>query len=479
MSVVRACAWLMVVGWVSGGVPQACAQDPTGVVAQNTRQETFQFGRFGTVHMLIPTTRIDQVTLFAGGDGGWNQGVNDMAQLLANQGTLVAGIDTVAYLQAANQGKDRCIYLAEDFENLAHAVEKRYRLKTYLLPVLSGYSSGATLAYAALAQAPLGTFKGALGLGFCQDIDVTRQVCRGRGLGTAPRAKPPGMFFKPMPDLAEPLTILQGKTDQACPLPGVQEFARQIPSAKVLALPKVGHGFSVGKRWHDQYQAAHQQMQRSTVAQALPADVGDLPLIEVPAPSAKGGNALAVLLTGDGGWAGLDRELAAGLANAGIPVAALSSLKYFWSARTAVGAAKDVARIIDHYTKHWQRQRVLLVGYSFGADVLPAIVNQLDASTRARVESVALIGLEPTASFEIRVSGWLGKSSGAAVLPQLQGLAATQVPVLCIVGDDEKDSLCRSLNPALAKVHKLPGGHHYNGDYAALANAILGFRSAG
>lgn len=449
------------------------------MVAQNTRQETFQFGRFGTVHMLIPTLQINQVAVFAGGDGGWNAGVNDMAQLLANQGTLVAGIDTVAYLQAANQGKDRCIYLAEDFENLAHAVEKRYRLKTYLLPVLSGYSSGATLVYAALAQAPLGTFKGALGLGFCKDIDVTRQVCRGRGLGTAPRAKPPGMFFKPMPNLTEPLIILQGETDQACPLAGVQAFARQMPSAKVLVLPKVGHGFSAGKRWHGQYQAAHQEMQRSAVTQALPADVGDLPLIEVPAASNKGSNAVAVLLTGDGGWAGLDRELAAGLATAGIPVVALSSLKYFWSARTATGAAKDLARIIDHYTKRWQRQRVLLVGYSFGADVLPAIVNQLDASTRARVESVSLIGLASNAAFEIRVSGWLRKSSGEPVLPQLQQLAAAQVPVLCIVGEDEQDSLCRSLSPVLAKVRKLPGGHHYNGDYVALANTILSFRSTG
>lgn len=475
MRVARACAWLMMGGLVGGAIHEARAQDPTGVVAQNTRQETFQFGRFGTVHMLIPT-QIKQVALFAGGDGGWNPGVNDMAQLLANQGTLVAGIDTVAYLQAANNGRDRCLYLAEDFENLAHAVEKRYRLKTYLLPVLSGYSSGATLAYAALAQAPLGTFKGALGLGFCKDIDVTRQVCRGRGLGTTPRANPPGMFFKPMPDLSEPMTILQGEADQACPLAGVKDFTRQIPSAKVLALPKVGHGFSVGRRWHDQYQAAHQEMQRVTVAQTLPADVGDLPLIEVPAAPDRNSNTVAVLLTGDGGWAGLDRELAARLAGSGIPVAALSSLKYFWSARSAAGVAKDVARIIDHYTRRWQRQRVLLVGYSFGADVLPAIVNQLDASTRARVAAVALIGLQPDASFEIRVAGWLGKSSGEPVLPQLQKLATAQIPVLCIVGDDEPDSLCRSLSPTLAQVRKLPGGHHYNGDYAALAKSILSFR---
>ena len=39
----------------------------------------------------------------------------------------------------------------------------------------------------------------------------------------------------------------------------------------------------------------------------------------------------ALLLTGDGGWAGLDQELAARLAASGVPTVGLNSLKYFWT----------------------------------------------------------------------------------------------------------------------------------------------------
>ncbi len=464
--------------------PHACAQDPTGVVAKDTRQETFQYGRFGTVHMYIPR-QIKHVAIFADGDGGWNPGINDMAQLLANEDTLVAGIDSPTYIAALNSAQDRCVYVAADFENLAHAVQKRYQLKNYMVPVISGYSSGASLAYMALAQAPQGTFKAGLSLGFCKDVDLHRPVCRGRGLSTKPGPPLPGTpqppqpstVLLPMPQLAEAWTVLQGLTDRACPLPGISAFTQQIPGVNLMQLPKVGHGFAVGKNWHPQFQSAYRELQQPAAANALPDSLGDLPLVALPAGE-KNSDRLAVLLTGDGGWAGLDREVAAGLTAAGIPVVALNSLKYFWQARTPAGTARDVERIIDHYSRQWQRRRVLLVGYSFGANVLPAVVNALAPSVRARVDSVSLIGLEPKAAFEIRVAGWLGQATGTApVQPQLDELAAAQVPVLCIRGQEEKDSLCAALTQAQAQVQLLPGGHHYNGDYAALVRSILTFRS--
>lgn len=464
--------------------PHARAQEQTGVIPKDTRQETFEFGRFGTVHMYIPR-RIKHVAIFADGDGGWNEGINDMAQLLANEDTLVAGIDSPTYIAALNDAKDHCVYIAADFENLAHAVEKRYQLKTYMVPVISGYSSGASLAYMALAQAPQGTFKGGLSLGFCKDTDLHRPVCRGRGLSTKPGAplpdtkqpQLPSTVLLPMPQLSEAWTVLQGLTDQACPLPGISAFTQQIPGVNLVQLPKVGHGFGVGKNWHPQFQTAYRELQKPPSVNALPSSVGDLPLVELPA-GAKRTERFAVLITGDGGWAGLDREVASGLVSAGIPVVALNSLKYFWQARTPAGTAQDLARIIDHYSRQWRRERVLLVGYSFGANVLPEVVNALDPSVRARVDSLSLIGLEPKAAFEIRVAGWLGQVTGAQpVQPQLDKLAATHLPVLCIRGQEEKDSLCASLTPTQAHVQLLPGGHHYNGDYAALVRSILGFRS--
>ena len=53
----------------------------------------------------------------------------------------------------------------------------------------------------------------------------------------------------------------------------------------------------------------------------------------------------------------------------------LDSLRYFWSPRTPDGLAADTNRMILYYLTHWAKKRVLLIGYSQGADVLPFAVN--------------------------------------------------------------------------------------------------------
>ena len=49
---------------------------------------------------------------------------------------------------------------------------------------------------------------------------------------------------------------------------------------------------------------------------------------------------LAVVLSGDGGWSGVDREVAKVLAGRhGVPVVGLDTLEYFWNGRTPEAAA--------------------------------------------------------------------------------------------------------------------------------------------
>jgi type IV secretory pathway VirJ component len=49
----------------------------------------------------------------------------------------------------------------------------------------------------------------------------------------------------------------------------------------------------------------------------------------------------------------------------------------------------------------------------------------------------------------------------------------TGMPVLCIYGADEDDSLCPKLDPKRVSIVKVKGGHHFDGDYAGLAKLIL------
>src|SRR5688500_16960505 len=147
---------------------------------------------------------------------------------------------------------------------------------------------------------------------------------------------------------------------------------------------------------------------------------------------------LAVLISGDGGWAGIDKELAAALATQGMPVVGLDSLRYFWKKRTPESTAVDVDRLMRHYLAAWKKRSVLLIGFSQGADVMPLVVNRLPATTRDRLQLVALLSLSQTAVFEFHLQNWLGGAKDTMpVAPEL--LRMTGVRALCVYGADETD----------------------------------------
>ena len=239
------------------------------------------------------------------------------------------------------------------------------------------------------------------------------------------------------------------------------------------------------------FAAAFAKLAEANLTRAVappPAALGDLPVIEVPAqpvattsaaapssaaPSAAApSDAFAIIMSGDGGWAGLDQDIAAALSARGIPVVGLDSLRYYWTARTPDSVAADTDRMIRYYMSHFGKKRVLLIGYSQGADVLPFAVNRLPQATRAQVALTAILGMSEHALFEFHVSSWISDdNSGPATLPEVNRI--TGMPVLCIYGEDEHDSLCPKLDPSKFKVVKVKGGHHFDGNYAALADDIL------
>src|SRR5438034_8115328 len=124
----------------------------------------------------VPRTATAHVVLFISGDGGWNAGVVDMARRIAAQQAVVIGIAYPALKRvAAREGG--CWYVASDLELISHAAQKALKLPQYHPPVLVGYSSGASLAYASLAHTPAVTFAAAIRLGFCPDIEISREIC--------------------------------------------------------------------------------------------------------------------------------------------------------------------------------------------------------------------------------------------------------------------------------------------------------------
>ena len=446
--------------------PAALADEPT---------ETLTLPTFGKVALYTPVGAPEEVVLFVSGDGGWNLGVVSMAERVRDLGALVVGIDIRAFLNSLEASKS-CAYPAGALEELSRAVQIHRKLPAYKRPLLVGYSSGATLVYAALAAAPPETFAGAISLGFCPDLEIQNAPCRQRGLAFEKKVKVAGYDLSPFPGLTVPWMVLQGEVDQVCDPGATRAFVAATGSSRLFSLPKVGHGFSVPRNWEPHFVEAYRAIASATApeepAPSSITGVEDLGLVEVLASGGKDQGAMAVILTGDGGWADIDKSVAAGLAAAGVPVVGWSSLRYYWTPRTPEAAAGDLARIVEHYSAAWKKQRVLLVGYSFGADVMPFLVNRLPTSALARINSVSLLGLSDTAAFEFHVSSWLG-GGGDAHRPTAPEVARLSVPVTCVHGTDEKDSACLALNDQHVRIVRLGSGHHFGGNYERLVELIL------
>ncbi|ACG72848.1 virulence factor family protein [Anaeromyxobacter sp. K] len=429
----------------------------------------------GAVPVSAPPGAPQRAILLVSDAGGRDAALDDLARALAARGALVATVDLRAYLRSVREA--RCAYPAADLEALAQRLQKRAGLGAYLRPKPVGVGLGASLAWAALAEAPAGTFSGAALVGFCPSRPLPLHLCHGSG--PLPEATRGGEVVPPAPHLEQPPAILEEAARPGCPAAEVQGFARQIPGATLETVPADAtsearaEAVTARARAHE-LTAAAAAPPPPTPPPANAPPVSDLPVVENPV--AGSGRRMAVILTGDGGWVGLDKGLAKALVAAGVPVAGLDSLKYFWSAKTPEQTAADVARIVAHYRAKWGRDEVLLIGYSRGADIVPFLPPRMPPGERAAVKLVAMLGPESFAEFEVHVVDlFTSVRRGAATSTQkaVEALDGT-VRILCVQGVEEKDSACPLID-GRPEVHRvvLPGAHHFDRDYPKLARLVL------
>src|SRR6185312_10970238 len=214
-----------------------------------------------------------------------------------------------------------------------------------------------------------------------------------------------------------------------------------------------------------------------------------------PAPSVQApawrDDVLTILYSGDGGWSDLDKQLGTAFAARGIPVLGINSFKYFWRARSPDVAAQQLDALITESLAKWHKQRVWLVGFSFGADALPTLIDKLSPATRSRITQLVLLSASRDITFEIQLQGYMKPQGHFAMLlknlsdrfnnvpdyPALPPVAAldNQFPVVCYYGkDDADDSLCTMQGlPARVTVHGEAGGHHFDEGYQRLAEQMI------
>ena len=433
------------------------------------------YGPFGTLRLIKGSDHPERLVLFLSGDGGFDDGYIEMVNSLSAIDSMVVGIDINHYIKQLDAAHGACSYAAAHFEGLSQYIQKKYKFAHYMPPVLVGYSSGATMIYATLAQSPPNTFAGGISMGFCPDLETKKPFCKGSGTFTPMKSKRLGYIYPAVDKLPAPWTVLQGATDEVCFTPLTSKFVSKVGNAEMIALQGVGHGFAVPSKWVPQFLDTYNKMVMTQKTDAPPSpkapEVSDLPLVELPV--AQKSDTLAVVVSGDGGWAGIDKEIGEALNKSGIGVVGLNSLQYFWEEKTPDVTGKDLERLLNYYSQAWSAKKFILIGYSRGADTLPFMVSRLPEALKANIQSVTLLGLEDDVDFEFHVDDWLTSDGQGEyqTLPEIEKITALNVT--CIYGSDEDDSACIKLDKGKFHIVAMEGGHHFGGDYEKLANIIL------
>lgn len=411
-------------------------------------ERTLRSDDWGDYRVQPPVASVTRLAfVFASAD---DSRLDPLVHALSARGALVARIDPARFAAGLQRRRESCLDLAGIVNWHANYLGRRFGLSTLAPPLLVGAGNGAALVYALLAQAPPLTFAAAVSDAPTGQLSMPGRLCDVSGPPDARGA----VHLEPVA-LAAPWTVA-GDTGTDPLLAAVR---RRNPADRVQVTTA-----PLARAAIDAFAALQ-------AASHHAASIADLPVVELPA--AHPTDTLAVIYTGDGGWRDIDRTLGGLLAQSGIAVVGVDSVRYFWHRRSPTETAADLGRILDHYQTAWGSRRVLLIGYSFGADILPFAYNRLPADRQARIATLALLAPGRDADFEVSVSGWLGGHTKTArpIAPELLRIPPDKV--LCVYGAQEAaDTLCTA--PGVDAIGRLqrPGDHHFDRRYDIIADAI-------
>jgi len=379
---------------------------------------------------------------------GWRASDDANVAALKAAGDVVLSVDFGRYAAKLDKVDNPCVDGVGDFVDAAQMAQRQLGIQTYLPPIVVGSGEAATFAYAALSAAPVNTLGGAVGVGFTNRLGLKLPVCVAAKPTKAANGAWQYGFDKPLPGN---VSLLVAPESEA--------------AFEALAKPR-GDSVDVDAMEADlPAQIAGAVDDLASVVRPF----GDLPAVDLPAHAAP--RALTILVSGDGGWRDLDKTMGEWLATQSVHVVGLDALHYFWSKRTPEDLARDIAFLVDAADTD-DKLPIMLIGYSFGADTIPFAYPLLPKAVQDRVRVIGLLAPGRTTSFQVTISGWLGiGDTGYAIDPAVAALPADRV--ICVFGQEDKDSACADKSVRAATIVKTKGGHHFDGNYTALAQRFL------
>lgn len=158
-------------------------------------------------------------------------------------------------------------------------------------------------------------------------------------------------------------------------------------------------------------------------------------------------------------------------AASGIPVVGVSSPALFAARRTRAQVDHIVADGIETALATSKADRLIVIGQSFGSDILGTGLAALDPALRSRIAAVVLVVPGDKVFFRADPTDLTYRGTPDAYAAD--ALARIDwVPITCVYGTAEKDSACPLLRGANVRRVPLPGGHFLNNDYPRLIGTI-------
>lgn len=412
-----------------------------------------------TDRIAYPDAKASGIVLLLSGTEGWSDREQTVSDALAADGAVVVGVDLPDYFAALAKEEDcTCLYLVSDIEGLSRQIHREQEIAAYLPPVIAGIGGGGALALAIAAQTPASTIAETIAIDPLASIPVEKILCTPAPKTVVEGGVAYGLTPGPLP---EPVRILL--TPQADPAGEAHADAlkQTHPAIEITA-------------WDETAETLLLQTVSTTLAR-LRQSSSPLGLPIVPTSVVPLHDTLAIIYSGDGGWRDIDQKLAAYLVEDGIPVVGVDALRYFWTEKSPQETATDLSRIITTYRQRWNVKNVVLIGYSFGANILPATYRLLPERDKQTVSFLSLLALSHQADFEIAVTGWLGWAGAAKQGDPVDDLAEIEPhKIQCIYGTEEEDTACPAVEDIPgALIHSRPGGHHFDGEYRALNRLIV------
>jgi type IV secretory pathway VirJ component len=188
------------------------------------------------------------------------------------------------------------------------------------------------------------------------------------------------------------------------------------------------------------------------------------PLFTDLGPEQPTSNTAVVIVSGDMGFhTGLSPALAQRVADKGLHVVGVNSLRFAWRSQNPETISNLLQVAIIRALHNGKARKIVLVGQSYGADLVHVGAALLPDAIRRKIAGVILV--VPTSDIYYRISpseyfGW-GTPDAQAIDTARQ---LDWVPLTCIYGREEPDSICPLMRAQNVRRIPLPGDHYLQHD---------------